>query len=82
MYSTQIGPVVFNPANRAFEALVTLSEHLDQVRVPCSLRLPIDTSPDVVIKALIRQAKEMRNLDRKPLVSRITRLAKGMPQAA
>ena len=82
MYGTSIGPVVYNPATRAFEALVTLIEDRDEIRLPCSLRLPITTEPDVVIKALIRQAKESRRLRRAPLTSRISRLAHGTLYAA
>ncbi|AZQ69337.1 hypothetical protein EF888_20645 [Silicimonas algicola] len=77
MYSTQVGPVVYNPATRAFEALVTLNEGLDGIRIPCSLRFPIDAPASVVVPALIRQAKEKRQSNRAPLVSRLSRLAEG-----
>ena len=82
MYATRIGPVVYNPASRAFEALVTLIENRDEIRMPCSLCLPITTAPDVVMTALIRQAKEARRLKRAPLTSRITRLTTGALRAA
>ena len=82
MYATRIGPVTYNPATRAFEALITLSEGTDEMRVPCSLRMPIDTEPQTVIKALARQAKELRQLDRLPLTSRVSRLCEGQFQAA
>jgi hypothetical protein len=70
IYSTEIGPVHFNPANRVFEALVTLHEGSDIFRIPCSLRFPIEAEPAVVVPALVRQAKEKRRLSRMPLVSR------------
>jgi hypothetical protein len=82
MYATRIGPVVYNPASRAFEALVTLIENRDETRIPCSLRMPITSAPDVVIQALVRQAKELRRLKRAPLTSRITTLASGTLRAA
>lgn len=82
MYATRFGPVTYNPATRAFEALVTLLEGPDEIRIPCSLRLPIDTRPQVVLKALARQAKEARRLERAPLISRITRLSEGQLHAA
>ena len=82
MYSTDIGPVVFNPANRAFEALVTLREGADQIRIPCSLRFPIDAPASVVVHALIRQAKKKRHMERVPLVSRLSRMTSGTLNAA
>lgn len=71
MYQTEISPVVFNPANRVFEALVTFREGDDVTRIPCSLRFPIDSAPDTVIQALLRQAREKRRLSRGVLVSRL-----------
>lgn len=82
MYSTQISPVVYNPATRAFEALVTLLEGTDEIRIPCNLRFPIDTPPSTVVPALIRQAKEKRRLERTPLVSRLKRMPISLPNAA
>jgi hypothetical protein len=71
MYSTEISPVVFNPATRVFEALVTFRENSDIVRIPCSLRFPIDATPAQVIPALLRQAREKRKNRRVALVSRL-----------
>ncbi|MBT8418885.1 MAG: hypothetical protein KJO42_15725 [Silicimonas sp.] len=71
MYSTEISPVVFNPANRVFEALVTFRENNDIERIPCSLRFPIDATPSQVIPALLRQAREKRKNNRILLVSRL-----------
>jgi hypothetical protein len=75
MYTTQTSPVLFNPASRAFEAMVTFRENGDTLRIPCSLRFPIEASPSQVIPALIRQAKEKRKNDRVPLISRLTQMA-------
>lgn len=75
MYSTEISPVVFNPATRGFEALVTFHENSDVVRIPCSLRFPIDATPAQVIPALLRQAREKRRNTRAPLVSRLREMA-------
>jgi hypothetical protein len=80
MYQTEIGPVLFNPATRVFEALVTLREDGDILRIPCSLRFPIAATPAQVIPALIRQAKEKRRMRRVPLVSRVRELMR--PDAA
>ncbi len=77
MYSTKISPVVFNPANRAFEALVTFHEGADVIRIPCSVRYPIEAEPAQVIPALLRQAKEKRNFTRVPLVSRLSQVFEG-----
>lgn len=71
MYQTEVGPVLFNPATRVFEALVTLREDGDIMRIPCSLHYPIAATPAQVIPALIRQAKEKRRMRRVPLVSRL-----------
>lgn len=71
MYSTEIGPVVFNPASRVFEALVTFRENGDILRIPTSLRFPIDATPARVIPALIRQATEKRRNTRAQAVSRL-----------
>lgn len=72
MYATKIEPVVFNPSNRAFEAVVTFCEGKDITRIPCSVRFPIEAEPSQVIPALLRQAKEKRNFSRVALVSRLT----------
>lgn len=72
MYTTQIGPVVFNPSNRAFEAVVTFHEGTDIIRIPCSVRFPIEAEPAQVVPALLRQAKEKRNFSRVALVSRLS----------
>lgn len=71
MYQTEISPVVFNPASRVFEALVTFHEGSDVTRIPCSLRFPIDAKPDAVMEALLRQAREKRRMSRGVFVSRI-----------
>lgn len=71
IYGTEIGPVSYNPETRRFEALVSLREGTDTLRFPCSLPLPMDTESHVVIRALIRQAKERRRLDRCSLSSRL-----------
>lgn len=76
MYSTEISPVVFNPATRVFEALVTFRENDDVVRIPCSLRYPIDAAPSQVIPALLRQAREKRKNIRVPLISRFAHTSK------
>lgn len=71
MYSSEISPVVFNAATRAFEAVVTFREQRDIIRIPCALRFPIDATPAQVIPALLRQAREKRRNSRVPLVSRL-----------
>ena len=70
-YTTRLGPTVYNPETEAFEALVTFREGFEETRYPCSLRLPIDTDPQQVSLALIRQAQEMRKAARVPLVSKL-----------
>ncbi len=72
MYTTEISPVVFDPASRVFEAVVTFRENGDITRFPCRLRFPIDATPARVIPALIRQAKEKRKRVRVPLISRLS----------
>ncbi len=74
-YGTDIGPVTFNPANRTFEALVSFREAGEVIRVPCSLRFPLETDANVVMCALIRQAREKRRLARAPLTSRLRNVA-------
>lgn len=74
MYTTEISTVLFNPANRVFEAMVTFRENGDILRIPCSLRFPIEATPSQVIPALIRQAKEKRKNDRAPLISRLSQM--------
>lgn len=69
MYSTDIGPVIFNEANLSFEALVTFKEGRDITRIPTSLRFPVDAPPSTVAMALIRQAKEKRRRFREPFVT-------------
>lgn len=71
MYRTEISPVIFNPASQVFEALVTFHEGRDITRIPCSLRFPLKSSPDVVIDALLRQAREKRRMSRGVFASRI-----------
>lgn len=71
VYGTEIGPVSYNPENQRFEALVTLHEGADRLRIPTSLALPIDTDSNVVMHALIRQAKEHRSLSRIKLTSKL-----------
>ena len=71
IYGTDIGPVSFNPANRRFEALVSLREGADTVRIPTSLPLPMDTDASTVMRALIRQAKERRRMNRVRLTSKL-----------
>lgn len=71
MYSTEISPVVFNPATRVFEAQVTFREGTEVIRIPCGLRFPIEAAPAQVIPALLRQAREKRKNSRVPLVSRM-----------
>lgn len=70
-FSTNIGPVRFNPVTRTFEALVTFVEGGDVIRVPCALKFPIEVEMNKVVPALIRQAKEKRRMARAPLMSRL-----------
>ena len=71
MYRTEISTVVFNPGNGVFEGLVTFHEGTDVTRIPCSLRFPIDADPEIVVNALLRQAREKRRMSRGVFVSRI-----------
>ncbi len=82
MYSVTISPVVFNPSSRVFEALVTFHEGADVIRIPCSLRFPIEAAPSRVIPALLRQAREKRNQSRVPMVSRMSWFAENPDCAA
>ena len=70
-FGTTMSPVRYDPASQCFEALVTLQEGNDQIRIPVSLKLPIDTDLNRVAPALIRQAKEKRRMKRLPLRSRL-----------
>lgn len=70
-YGATLGPVRYDPAGQTFESLVTLYEGRDQVRIPVSLKLPIETEAGRVAPALIRQAKEKRRMERLPLRSRL-----------
>lgn len=71
-YRTELGPVIYNPATRAYEALVSFCENGEVERYPCALRFPIDTDSGTVALALIRQAREMRRSARVPLRSRLS----------
>ena len=68
----ELGPVIYNPTNGAYEALVTIRRGRDAERFACSLHFPMDADGDVVSVALIRQAREMRRQNRVPLRSRLT----------
>lgn len=70
-FGATLGQVRYDPATQAFEALVTLHEGSDKIRIPASLKLPIDTEIARVAPALIRQAKEKRQMRRLPLRSRL-----------
>jgi hypothetical protein len=70
-YSTEVAPAIFNPATQAFETSVTFHEGTDRIRIPCQLRLPIDTPANIVTSALVRQAKMKRFVKRVPLRSRL-----------
>jgi len=70
-YGSTVSPVRYDPVTQSFEALVTLHEGCDQIRVPVSLKLPIDTDVSRIVPALIRQAKEKRQMRRLPLRSRL-----------
>lgn len=70
-FGTTMSPVRYDPATQCFESLVTLHEGTDQIRIPVSLKLPIDTDINRVAPALVRQAKEKRQMRRLPLRSRL-----------
>lgn len=70
-FATTMGPIHFDPATQTFQALVTLHEGSDHIRIPVGLKLPIDSDMNLVAPALIRQAKEKRQMRRLPLRSRL-----------
>lgn len=71
-FGTSMGPINYDPASQSFQSLVTLHEGRDRVRVPVSLKLPIDTDVGLVAPALIRQAQEKHQMRRLPLRSRLS----------
>ena len=79
-FGTTMSPVRYDPVTQCFEALVTLHEGNDQVRIPVSLKLPIYTDANTVAPALIRQAKEKRQMRRLPLRSRLHAALDGSAQ--
>ncbi len=68
----EVGPVIYNPATGAYEALVTFRQGVEAERFACSLHFPMDADGEVISHALIRQACEMRRHRRVPLRSRLT----------
>lgn len=65
-----IGPVTFDPAKKVFAATVSFE---GGASIPCSLRLPRETTHDIVVPALLRQASEKRRQRVRLIRSRLTR---------
>lgn len=61
--ATQVQNITYNPAQRAFEACVTLRDRGETFAYPCALRAPLDMDYGDVTRRLIELAR--RRHDRK-----------------
>lgn len=65
----ELSDIRYDPASQEFEALVSFHEGHDVTRVPCALRLPIQTDYAAVAEALTRQARIRRRIQTDQLLS-------------
>jgi len=70
MQSTQIHNVTYNPATRAFEARVAITDGGEIFTYPCSLRAPMDMDSTLAARRLVELAKRRHNREDHALVSR------------
>ena len=70
MLTAQINTVTYNPAARAFDARVTITEGGEVFTYPCSLRAPMDTDTTIASRQLVELAKKRHARDARLLVSR------------
>jgi hypothetical protein len=57
MFQTTLGQITYNPAQRAFEACVTLKDTDGSYTYPCALRCAMETDFDVIARQLTQLAR-------------------------
>ena len=70
MQTVQITDITYNPASRAFEARVSLTQGGEVFTYPCSLRAPMDMDSALATRKLIELGKRKHARMIKPLVAR------------
>lgn len=70
MQTVQIHEVTYNPASRAFEARVAISDHGDIYTYPCALRAPMDMDIPLASRRLVDMAQRRHARATGPAVSR------------
>lgn len=57
MFQTTLGQITYNPAQRAFEACVTVKDADGSYTYPCALRCAMETDFDVIARQLTELAR-------------------------
>ncbi|MEC8666737.1 MAG: hypothetical protein VXY45_02775 [Pseudomonadota bacterium] len=70
MQTTQIQNVTYNPASRAFEARVSITEDGEIFTYPCALRAPMDMESTLAARRLVELALRRHAREARPTVSR------------
>lgn len=70
MPTTQIQNVSYNPAERAFEARVSILDGGEVFTYPCSLRAPLDMDSTLAARQLAELAKRRHARNARPTVAR------------